>query len=225
MEEIAAARGGFNLQPYDHITIRPDPYFSMQRLMTVQGAVLYPGKYVILSNNETIASIVERAGGFNPEAYPEASLLVRDGQNINLSIKKAIQQPHSKHNFKVQPGDIITINVYPNVVAVFGEVNNPGMFKYTAGMSMRDCISQAGSYTSDANKNDVWIRYPSGDGKEFKRYSLFSPKVMDGSVITVARDESEEVDKTELYKEIASIISDFLQIALTIVLLSNSAGV
>jgi hypothetical protein len=48
---------------------------------------------------------------------------------------------------------------------------------------------------------------------------------MDGSVITVAWDEREEVAKTELYKEIASIISDFLQIALTIVLLSNSAGV
>ncbi|MDP6276052.1 MAG: SLBB domain-containing protein, partial [Candidatus Marinimicrobia bacterium] len=221
MEEIAAARGGFNLQPYDHIAIRPDPYFSMQRVMTVQGAILYPGKYVILSNNETIASIVERAGGLKPEAYPEASLLVRQGQNINLSIKKAIQQPHSKHNFKVQPGDIITINVYPNVVAVFGEVNNPGMFKYTAGMSMRDCISQAGGYTTDANKNDVWIRYPSGDGKEFKRYSLFSPEVMDGSVITVARDESEEVDKTEVTKEIASILADFVQIALTLTLIAN----
>ncbi len=221
MEEIAAARGGFNLQPYDHIAIRPDPYFSMQRLMTVQGAVLYPGKYVILSNNETIASIVERAGGLRHNAYPEASLLVREGQNINLSIKKAIQQPRSKHNFKVLTGDIITINVYPNVVAVFGEVNNPGMFKYTAGMSMRDCISQAGGYTTDANKNDVWIRYPSGDGKEFKRYALFSPKVMDGSVITVARDESEEVDKTEVTKEIASILADFVQIALTLTLIAN----
>lgn len=218
MEEIAAARGGFNLQPYDHITIRPDPYFSMQRLMTVQGAVLYPGKYVILSNNETIASIVERAGGLRPNAYPEASLLVREGQNINLSIKKAIQQPRSKHNFKVQPGDIITINVYPNVVAVFGEVNNPGMFKYTEGMSMRDCISQAGGYTTDANKNDVWIRYPSGDGKEFKRYSLFSPEVMDGSVITVARDESEEVDKTELAKEITSILANMAQVIAIILL-------
>ena len=222
---ISVSRDGFKLMAFDYITVRPDQFFSMQKIITVNGAVYYPGDYTILSPNETIASIVERAGGLRHNAYPEASLLVREGQNINLSIKKAIQQPRSKHNFKVQPGDIITINVYPNVVAVFGEVNNPGMFKYTAGMSMRDCISQAGGYTTDANKNDVWIRYPSGDGKEFKRYALFSPKVMDGSVITVARDESEEVDKTELYKEIASIISDFLQIALTIVLLSNSAGV
>ena len=219
--KISVSRDGFKLMAFDYITVRPDQFFSMQKIITVNGAIYYPGDYTILSPNETIASIVERAGGLRHNAYPEASLLVREGQNINLSIKKAIQQPRSKHNFKVQPGDIITINVYPNVVAVFGEVNNPGMFKYTAGMSMRDCISQAGGYTTDANKNDVWIRYPSGDGKEFKRYALFSPKVMDGSVITVARDESEEVDKTELYKEIASILSDFAQIALTLALIAN----
>ena len=218
---ISVSRDGFKLMAFDYITVRPDQFFSMQKIITVNGAVYYPGDYTILSPNETIASIVERAGGLRHNAYPEASLLVREGQNINLSIKKAIQQPRSKHNFKVQPGDIITINVYPNVVAVFGEVNNPGMFKYTAGMSMRDCISQAGGYTTDANKNDVWIRYPSGDGKEFKRYAFFSPKVMDGSVITVARDESEEVDKTEVTKEIASILADFVQIALTLTLIAN----
>jgi protein involved in polysaccharide export with SLBB domain len=206
---------------FDYITVRPDQFFSMQKIITINGAVYYPGDHTILSPNETIASIVERAGGLRPNAYPEASLLVREGQNINLSIKKAIQQPRGKHNFKVQPGDIITINVYPNVVAVFGEVNNPGMFKYTEGMSMRDCISQAGGYTTDADRSDVWIRYPSGDGKEFKRYALFSPKVMDGSVITVARDESEEVDKTEVTKEIASILADFVQIALTLTLIAN----
>ena len=83
---------------------------------------------------------------------------------------------------------------------------------------MRDCISQAGGYTTDANKNDVWIRYPSGDGKEFKRYALFSPKVMDGSVITVARDESEEVDKTELAKEITSILASMAQVIAIILL-------
>ena len=44
---------------------------------------------------------------------------------------------------------------------------------------------------------------------------------MDGSVITVARDESEEVDKTEVTKEIASILADFVQIALTLTLIAN----
>ena len=215
---ISVSRDGFKLMAFDYITVRPDQFFSMQKIITINGAIYYPGDYTILSPNETIASIVERAGGLRHNAYPEASLLVREGQNINLSIKKAIQQPRSKHNFKVLTGDIITINVYPNVVAVFGEVNNPGMFKYTAGMSMRDCISQAGGYTTDANKNDVWIRYPSGDGKEFKRYALFSPKVMDGSVITVARDESEEVDKTELAKEITSILASMAQVIAIILL-------
>jgi len=215
---ISVSRDGFKLMAFDYITVRPDQDFFMQKIITVNGAVYYPGDYTILSPNETIASIVERAGGLRRNAYPEASLLVREGQNINLSIKKALQQPGSKHNFKVLAGDIITINVYPNIVAVFGEVNNPGMFKYTAGMSMRDCISQAGGYTTDADRSDVWIRYPSGDGKEFNRFSPFSPRVKDGSVITVARDEREEVDKTELAKEITSILASMAQVIAIIIL-------
>ena len=83
---------------------------------------------------------------------------------------------------------------------------------------MRDCISQAGGYTTDADRSDVWIRYPSGDGKEFNRFSPFSPRVKDGSVITVARDEREEVDKTELAKEITSILASMAQVIAIIIL-------
>ena len=114
--------------------------------------------------------------------------------------------------------DIITINVHPNVVAVFGEVNNPGLFKFLPRLSTRDYIKLAGGYTSNANKSDVWIRYANGSAKEIRRFSLFSPRVKDGSVITVALDESEKIDKTELAKEISLIVANFAQIAILIVL-------
>ena len=218
--EISVSRNGFKLQPYDHISIRPDPYFSLQRFVTLNGAVYYPGDYTILTPNETISSIIKRAGGLRPNAYADASLLVREGENINLSITKAINKPGSKHDYKVLARDIITINVYPNVVAVLGEVNNPGLFGYTSGLSTRDYIRLAGGFTSKANKSDVWIRYASGEAKEYNRFSLFSPRVKDGAVITVARDEREEIDRTELAKEVTSIMASLAQV-IAIVLLAS----
>ena len=218
--KISVSRDGFKLMAFDYVMVRPDQYFSMQKIITVNGAVYYPGDYTILSPKETISSIIKRAGGLRPNAFADASLLVREGQNINLSIYKAIQKPNSKHDFKVLAKDIITINVHPNVVAVFGEVNNPGLFKFLPSLSTRDYIRLAGGYTSNANKRDVWIRYASGTAKEIHRFSLFSPRVQDGSVITVALDESEAVDKTELAKEITGILASMAQV-IAIVLLAR----
>ena len=60
--------------------------------------------------------------------------------------------------------------------------------------------------------------------KQLKPY-LFAPVVHDGSVITIGtKKETDPIDKTEFAKELASIIADFLQIALTLTLISNSAG-
>ena len=216
--EISVSRNSFMLQPYDHISIRPDPYFSLQRFVTLNGAVYYPGDYTILTPNETISSIIKRAGGLRPNAYADASLLVREGENINLSITKAINKPGTKHDYKVLARDIITINVYPNVVTVFGEVNNPGLFGYTSGLSTRDYIRLAGGFTSKANKSDVWIRYASGEAKEYNRFSLFSPRVKDGAVITVAIDESDKIDRTELAKEMSMIVANLAQVAILILI-------
>ena len=96
----------------------------------------------------------------------------------------------------------------------------PGLFKYLPNTSTRDYIKLAGGYTSNANKSDVWIRYASGEGKEYNRFSLFSPRVKDGAVITVARDESDKIDKTELAKEITGILASMAQV-IAIVLLAG----
>ena len=43
--------------------------------------------------------------------------------------------------------------------------------------------------------------------------------------ITVGREkEADPIDKTEFAKEIASIIADFLQITLTLIIISNTSG-
>ena len=209
----------FVLRAYDIISIRPDPYFSKQRNVTISGLVMYPGQYTILSPDETITDIIKRAGGIRQEAYLEASKFIRAGQTIKVSLKDVVKNKKSKLNFEVHAGDEIVIVAQPHIVAITGEVNNPGLRKYIKGKNMKFYLSASGGLNRDADRSNIWVEYPNGDSKKWRKYSPFSPKVMDGSVIVVkTQPEEEPFDRTEFAKEMASILSDFAQVVVLIML-------
>ena len=204
---------GFLLNPYDLISIRPDPYFSKQRNVIVSGMVIYPGAYTILSYDETISDIIKRAGGPKPDAYLEASQFKRLGQTIKISLKDVVENKKSKSNFNVQGGDEIIIVPKPNMVVIQGEVNNPGIRKYISGKNVKYYISKSGGINLEADRDNIWVQYPNGDSKKWRKYSLMSPKVLDGSIIIIkTKPEEEPFDKTEFSKEMASIFADFAQV-------------
>ena len=153
-----------------------------------------------------------------------ASTFKRKDKNIKISFEKILNSKNSKDNFAIMPNDSIFISTKINVVDIVGDVNQPGSYKYFEGYNISKYIDLAGGLTVNAEKNEIWVTYPDGTNKQLKR--LFpSPKVLDGSIITVgSKPESEPLDKTEFAKELASIVSDFLQIALTIAILSNTSG-
>jgi protein involved in polysaccharide export with SLBB domain len=211
------------LQPFDMVSVRRDPSFEYHKLITVNGAVYYPGAYAIQKSGETVADILERAGGLRPEAYPVASILSRRGQVIRLSFEKIINNPSSKDNFEVFDGDTLTISVKPNLVFIAGEVNTPGAYKYYSNLSLKGYLDLAGGYTTKAELKEVWVTYPDGSSKQRRWFK--NPRVYDGSIIYVGlEEEAEPVDKTEFAKEIASIVSNFLQIYLTLTLISQQSG-
>ena len=214
----------FVLKSKDIVNIYADPRDKLPGNIVVTGAVHFPGSYTILSSNEKVSDIIKRAGGLLPEAYPMASSFIRDGQTVRLSFEKIINNPNSKENFTIMPGDSIEILQKSNIVQIIGEVNNPGVFKFYNNSSLRDYINIAGGLTVNAEPKEIWLTYPDGTSRQLKRFSFY-PKVYDGSKITVGRKkEFEPVDKTEFAKEVASIVADFIQIALTMVLLINNTS-
>lgn len=210
--EITVNRDGFYLEPYDYVSIRPDPFFGLQRKVIVSGAVHYPGTYSILGPDEKLSDILERAGGMRKEGYAKASQFIRGGKKISLSFEELIRNPGCEADFSVLNGDSIIIGTKPNIISVIGEVNTPGMYKYNEGKSAKFYIKLAGGFTPDANKNNVWVQYPDGQSKKLKRMQR-SPIVEDGSMIMVDRaKEVEPINKTELTKEIVSILSSLATI-------------
>jgi len=213
VKPIKPGNGMFFLQPYDIITVRPDPKFLMQKTVSVDGAVWYPGSYVIQSQNETITDIIKRAGGIRPEAYPMGSYFSRAGVDIQLSYEKILKNPKSKDNFTVKNGDKISIHEHPELIYIRGEVNSPGAYKYIQGENLRHYILNSGNYTSKADVANVYIQFPNGTSKKHLKWSPFSPKIPDGSIITIGtKKEEEPINKTELARDIAGIFADFAQV-------------
>jgi len=220
-KESLSASAVFHLNPYDLVFIRPDPYFSNQKQVTILGEVLYPGQYTILSSDEKITDIIFRAGGLRSNAYAEASQYARQGIKINISLDKILKNPKSKLNFEVQNGDEITIVPHPNLVRITGEVNTSGIHKYVPGKRLRYYLKLSGGLTPEADKDNVWVEYPNGDSKKLNRLLLWSPVVIDGSSIMVGKQKEEEpFDRTEFAKEATSIIANLAQ-ALAVVALAN----
>jgi len=65
------------LSPFDHVVVRRNPNFHIQRFASVEGQVLYPGQYAIKNEGERISDILNRAGGLDDYAFVEGATLIR----------------------------------------------------------------------------------------------------------------------------------------------------
>ncbi len=207
------------LKPFDIIYLRETPSSIYGKEVIVKGEVLYPGNYAIISNNERITDIIDRAGGLTSMAYPDASNYVRNNKRINMSMKKIIKNPKLRSNFEVLNGDVIEIAMKPNVVEIRGELNSPGFQKFESNLRLKKYLELAGGYSPDADLDNIWIDYPDGRSQKFSKWSFLSPKVMDGSVITVGRKKEEEpFDMTEYVTDLTTLIANVAQVIAVIVL-------
>lgn len=74
------------IQSRDHLTVRNIPDWSPTDEILIEGEVTFPGRYRI-KQNETIASVVARAGGLTPDASPESAIFTRE----SLAVAEAEQ--------------------------------------------------------------------------------------------------------------------------------------
>ncbi|HUI91233.1 MAG TPA: SLBB domain-containing protein [Chitinivibrionales bacterium] len=64
------------LKKFDRVYIRTKKGWEDERRVVLKGEFVFPGEYVILEK-ETLGHLIERAGGFTPEAYLPAALVTR----------------------------------------------------------------------------------------------------------------------------------------------------
>lgn len=65
------------LRPFDVLTIRRIPQWSNQEFVDLEGEVRFPGRYPI-RRGETLAALIERAGGLTDQAFPQGAVFTRE---------------------------------------------------------------------------------------------------------------------------------------------------
>lgn len=79
--DLAAVRRGdaaadLSLQPADRLLVKETPDWKEEQTVTLRGEVRFPGTY-LLRKGETLAELLERAGGLTEQAFPEGSAFTR----------------------------------------------------------------------------------------------------------------------------------------------------
>jgi len=115
--QLSNQNAGFKLQPYDIVSVYSLPGYEVQKVVKVEGEVVYPGYYTIQKKDEKISDIIARAGGLSASADVEGGTLRRDNIAI-LGVDKskedttAIEQErldklnHIKQSYKDSTNDI-----------------------------------------------------------------------------------------------------------------------
>ncbi len=223
------AAAEFELDHRDKVFIRQDPAFEPQETVTVQGEVEYPGEYTLLRDNESLSSVIERAGGVRPTGYLKGGRLLRETQaeedalrfrsseQVIVEMSRALRG-NPEEDISLRPGDEIVIPTQPNTVAVRGNVANEGLIQYEPGERVEYYLDRAGG--TRENTEAIFLTQASGatfrvETGWFRR----TPTVDDGAVIRV--EEEPERDKEIDYGEIASNVTQILSSALTVLVLAT----
>jgi len=95
----------FVLEPFDRIFVRRSPGYEIQTIAVIKGEVNFPGAYSILTKDEKISDLINRAGGLTKQAYPKGARLVRkltENQKERLKILKSVEsQTNDSLKFQV----------------------------------------------------------------------------------------------------------------------------
>jgi len=208
------------LQPYDNVLIMQQPNWELQRVVTILGEVKFPGQYALKTRSERIADVVDRAGGFTTEAYPEGAMFVRrkgEVGRVAVDVFQAVRRRNSPENLLLMDGDEITIPVRSNVVSVRGAVNAPNVVAYMPGKDLDYYVDQAGGPAREADYGRAYVTQPSGKRETRSTHTFLpdrSPKPLPGSTIVVPqRDLNERAQTAAVLSALAPLFAAMATVA------------
>lgn len=185
--QLNEADARFVLQPFDIVYVRTQPFYEAQQQVYVNGEVMHPGLYAILSRTERIADLIQRAGGLKQDAYLLGAQFVRNRQVVGTNIAAVINDPKVEGNLLLQDRDTLLIPRRSDLVGVQGAILNPTTVSYEQGLNLRDYISLSGGFTENARVSRSYVVYPNGRKDRTRNFLGLKrfPKVQPGSVIVV----------------------------------------
>ena len=225
--EIDEVSENITIKPLDRIYIRKKVEFLPQDKIRIVGEVSYPGEYVLINKSEKISSVIKRAGGLLPTAYPEGSKLIRKGVGpIVINLPDALSKNSLKADLVLRDSDVIIVPSVNDIVTVKGEVQSTVNIKFDKDFQdVNYYIGNAGGFGERPWKSRINIKYQNGRIKKTTNFLFIHkyPKVKEGCIVIVPRKPERE-NKTKFSEVFASTLSALTGIA-TLILLGKSLGI
>lgn len=213
------------LKPYDAVLILRQPGWELQRTVTLNGEVRYPGTYALKNKTERLSDLIARAGGLTDEAYADGILFNRSQSaigRVGVDLSAALSHYEGSDNLILRDGDNITIPPFNSTVTIRGSVNQPSTVAYVRGRSIDYYISAAGGPSRDADEGRAYVTQPSGKLESVRSRFLLPaqlPEPRPGSIVTVPqKDPADKKDFIAIAGAVASILSALVT---TIVLITR----
>jgi protein involved in polysaccharide export with SLBB domain len=188
------------LKPFDVISIRKMPQYQFTKSVSISGASLFPGKYVISKPNERVGDIIQRAGGLTDKANEGGVKIIRSLEVIDLDnkssltsivipidYKKISRNKNSKANINIKENDLIIIEELFQTVSVIGAVEMKSEVPIVRNKRAKYYINASGGFKGNAKKKGTYVIYANGMAARTSNFGFFKvyPKPDFGSQIVV----------------------------------------
>ena len=131
----------------------------------VRGAVYRPGIYQLDGTVNTVKSLITKADGLRDDAYTSRVLLDREKDDLThemISIDLGALMNGTAPDIVLQKNDMLFVPSTAELqeeqrVSITGQVQNPGTFLYSEGMTVEDLILMAGGLREAAATTKIEI--------------------------------------------------------------------
>ncbi|PYP76650.1 MAG: hypothetical protein DMD35_18145 [Gemmatimonadetes bacterium] len=183
------------LQPHDNVLLLRRPDWSMPRTVVLYGEVQFPGRYTLVSRDERVSDLLQRAGGLTPEAYAAGLVFYRAENHIGrvgIDLPRVLKDRAYRDNMLLTNGDSLYVPRYSSMVDVRGAVNSPIAVAYEPGKKLDYYVRAAGGGTSKADLSRAYVTQASGKVESVTRHRMAPddvPAPGAGSVVYVPQDD------------------------------------
>jgi protein involved in polysaccharide export with SLBB domain len=202
----------YRLNAYDFVFVRSVVSRDSQMVVTLKGEVMFPGSYALTSKTENLVSVIERAGGLTQWADANQTTLIRNDENrgiVTMELDKALDDPKSRYNIILKPGDVIDVPITNDLVTISGMINYPykdslGFINtpFNSGKSAKWYIKTYGlGFDKYAERKRTYVIQPGGT-VEGVRHTLFFrnyPTVQKGGYVVVPYTEQAAINQAKDY--------------------------
>ncbi len=152
-------------------------------IVSINGAVFNPGDFEY-TKGMTLGQLIEKADGLIENAFLNRGLITRlkddyTAENISFDVSKII---NGEGDILLKPNDEISIKAIDSIrekrtVAIWGEVQNNGVYEYAENLTIADLVFMAGGFKETASESTIEIRrklsYEDADKSTDKNSELY----------------------------------------------------